>query len=75
MHDPVARSAARSVRLAQPRRAMLLALAANSVELSWNAATDNAGGSGVAGHDVYRNGALVGCRDRSLLTGGGTASG
>jgi chitinase len=54
---------------------MLLALAANSVELSWNAATDNVGGSGVAGHDVYRNGALVGCRDRFLLTGGGTASG
>lgn len=31
----------------------------NSISISWNAATDNAGGSGVAGYDVYRNGALV----------------
>ena len=33
---------------------------ANSVALSWNASTDNNGGSGVAGYDVYRNGSLVG---------------
>ncbi len=32
----------------------------SSVSLSWNASADNAGGSGVAGYDVYRNGALVG---------------
>jgi chitinase len=32
----------------------------SSVFLTWNASTDNAGGSGVAGYDVYRNGALVG---------------
>lgn len=31
----------------------------NSVSLGWNAATDNAGGSGVAGYDVYRNGSFV----------------
>ena len=27
-----------------------------SVSLAWNASTDNAGGTGVAGYDVYRNG-------------------
>ncbi len=32
----------------------------SSIALSWSAATDNAGGSGVAGYDVYRGGALVG---------------
>ncbi|ROU09421.1 Ig-like domain-containing protein [Lysobacter enzymogenes] len=32
----------------------------SSVNLGWSASTDNAGGSGVAGYDVYRNGALVG---------------
>lgn len=32
----------------------------SSVTLSWTASTDNAGGSGVAGYDIYRNGALVG---------------
>lgn len=31
-----------------------------SIQLAWNASTDNAGGSGVAGYDVYRNGSLVG---------------
>lgn len=31
-----------------------------SVTLQWQASIDNAGGSGVAGYDVYRNGALVG---------------
>ncbi|SDQ75949.1 glycosyl hydrolase family 18 protein [Pseudoxanthomonas sp. CF125] len=32
----------------------------SSINLSWNASTDNAGGSGIAGYDVYRNGTLVG---------------
>ena len=32
---------------------------ATSVALSWNAATDNAGGSGVAGYRLYRNGSLA----------------
>lgn len=31
----------------------------SSISIQWNAATDNAGGSGVAGYDVYRNGSLV----------------
>ncbi|WP_328230370.1 MULTISPECIES: glycosyl hydrolase family 18 protein [Lysobacter] len=32
----------------------------NSVSLTWNASTDNSGGSGVAGYDVYRGGSVVG---------------
>jgi len=32
----------------------------SSVTLAWNAASDNAGGSGIAGYRVYRNGTLVG---------------
>ncbi|TQD48927.1 chitinase [Lysobacter aestuarii] len=31
-----------------------------SISLGWSASSDNAGGSGVAGYDVYRNGSLVG---------------
>lgn len=31
-----------------------------SITLQWQASIDNAGGSGIAGYDVYRNGALVG---------------
>ena len=31
----------------------------SSISIQWNAATDNVGGSGVAGYDVYRNGSLV----------------
>ncbi|MGH8081459.1 MAG: glycosyl hydrolase family 18 protein, partial [Lysobacter sp.] len=32
----------------------------SSVSLTWNASTDNSGGSGVAGYDVYRAGSIVG---------------
>lgn len=32
----------------------------SSINLSWSASTDNAGGSGVAGYEVWRNGARVG---------------
>jgi chitinase len=32
----------------------------SSVTLTWTASTDNAGGSGIAGYDVYRNGSLIG---------------
>jgi chitinase len=31
-----------------------------SVSLAWNASTDNSGGSGVAGYDVFRNGTIAG---------------
>ncbi|WP_229263536.1 carbohydrate binding domain-containing protein [Cohnella cholangitidis] len=30
-----------------------------SVTFSWTASVDNAGGSGIAGYDIYRNGALI----------------
>jgi chitinase len=33
---------------------------AASITLSWTASTDNVGGSGMAGYDVYRNGQIVG---------------
>lgn len=46
----------------------------NSVSLSWNASTDNAGGSGVAGYDVYRNGGLVGSPTAASYTDTGLAS-
>ncbi|AEI40690.1 carbohydrate binding domain-containing protein [Paenibacillus mucilaginosus] len=31
----------------------------SSIAISWTASTDNPGGSGVAGYDVYRNGTLI----------------
>lgn len=46
----------------------------NSVSLSWNASTDNAGGSGVAGYDVYRNGSLVGSPTATSYTDSGLAA-
>jgi chitinase len=39
-----------------------------SVSLAWNASTDNAGGSGVAGYDVFRNGALSGSPTTTSFT-------
>lgn len=39
-----------------------------SISLSWAASTDNAGGSGVAGYDVYRDGALVGSPSATTFT-------
>lgn len=48
---------------------------ATTVSLAWSAATDNSGGSGVAGYDVYRNGSLVGSPSATQYTDGGlTAS-
>jgi len=41
---------------------------ATSVALAWNASTDNAGGSGVAGYDVYRNGTSVGSPTGTTFT-------
>lgn len=35
------------------------AITSTSVTFSWNASTDNEGGTGVTGYDVYRNGTLV----------------
>lgn len=46
----------------------------SSVTLSWNASTDNVGGSGVAGYDVYRNGGLVGSSTGTGYTDTGLAA-
>ena len=44
---------------------------ATSIALSWNGSTDDAGGSGIAGYDVYRNGNLVGSPSSPAYTDGG----
>jgi chitinase len=46
----------------------------SSVTLSWNSSTDNAGGSGVAGYDVYRNGGLAGSSTSTGYTDSGLAA-
>ena len=46
----------------------------SSITLSWSASTDNAGGSGVAGYDVYRNGALIGSPTATGYTDNGLAA-
>nr|WP_147653390.1 glycosyl hydrolase family 18 protein [Vulcaniibacterium gelatinicum] len=45
-----------------------------SITLAWQAATDNAGGSGVAGYDVFRNGVLVGSTAGTGYTDSGLAA-
>ncbi len=45
-----------------------------SVSLSWSASTDNAGGSGVAGYDVFRNGTNVGSPTSTSFTASGLAA-
>lgn len=47
---------------------------ASSVSLTWSASTDNGGGSGVAGYDVYRNGSLVGSPAATSYTDSGLAA-
>ncbi len=42
-----------------------------SVALSWNASTDNTGGSGVAGYDVYRGTTLIGSPTTTSFTATG----
>lgn len=46
----------------------------SSISLAWNASTDNAGGSGVAGYDVYRNGSLVGSPSGNSYVSSGLAA-
>ncbi|MBB1088188.1 chitinase [Lysobacter sp. SG-8] len=46
-----------------------------SITVQWTASTDNAGGSGVAGYDVYRDGQLVGSPAQTRFTDLGLASG
>ncbi|HWI23962.1 MAG TPA: glycosyl hydrolase family 18 protein, partial [Lysobacter sp.] len=40
----------------------------SSIALAWNAATDNTGGSGIAGYDVFRNGVLAGSTTSTSYT-------
>ena len=47
---------------------------ASTVSLTWSASTDNSGGSGVAGYDVYRNGSLVGSTSATSYTDTGLAA-
>lgn len=42
-----------------------------SISLSWNASTDNAGGSGVAGYDIYRNGQRIASANTTSYTDAG----
>ncbi|RIE04123.1 alpha-amylase [Cohnella faecalis] len=53
--SPIADTTAPSV----PTGLVQGSVTSSSAVISWTASTDNAGGSGVAGYDVYRNGALV----------------
>ncbi|WP_339328421.1 glycosyl hydrolase family 18 protein [Luteimonas aquatica] len=46
----------------------------SSISLSWSASADNAGGSGMAGYDVYRNGSLVGSPGSTSYTDSGLAA-
>src|SRR5688572_5343852 len=46
-----------------------------SITLAWNAASDNVGGSGVAGYDVFHNGVLVGASTGTSYTDGGLQAG
>ena len=46
----------------------------DSISLQWNPATDNVGGSGVAGYDVYRDGAKVGSTVATAWTDTGLAA-
>lgn len=43
----------------------------SSISLTWNASTDNSGGSGVAGYDVYQGGSLVGSPTATSYTATG----
>ncbi|MFC4765109.1 glycosyl hydrolase family 18 protein [Dyella koreensis] len=46
----------------------------STISLSWTASTDNTGGSGVAGYDVYRGGTLVGSTSATSYTDTGLAA-
>ena len=46
-----------------------------SIALAWNAASDNIGGSGTAGYDVFRNGVFVAATPATTYTDGGLQAG
>ena len=57
-----------------PTGLAVVAQTSSSISLAWNASTDNSGGSGVAGYDVYRNGALAGSPSGNTYTVTGLAA-
>ncbi|SDY77573.1 Chitinase [Lysobacter sp. yr284] len=57
-----------------PAGLVAASVTSSSINLSWSASTDNAGGSGVAGYDVYRNGALVGSPTGTSFSNTGLAA-
>ena len=46
----------------------------SSIALAWDASSDNPGGSGVAGYDVFRDGSLVGSPTGTTFTNSGLAA-
>jgi hypothetical protein len=58
-----------------PTNLAATAQSATSVTLAWDASTDETGGSGVAGYDVYRNGAKVGSSTTTGFTDTGLSAG
>jgi cellulose 1,4-beta-cellobiosidase len=58
-----------------PANLTATAQSATSVTLAWGASTDETGGSGVAGYDVYRNGAKVGSSTTTGYTDTGLSAG
>jgi chitinase len=46
----------------------------SSISLQWNAASDNIGGSGIAGYDVFRNGAKIGATANTSYADAGLAA-
>jgi chitodextrinase len=57
-----------------PRNLVATAVTSRSVSLSWHASSDFKGGSGVAGYDVLRNGAVVGTTAALAYTDAAVAS-
>ncbi len=49
-------------------------ITSSSITVSWSASTDNSGGSGVAGYDVYRSGSFVGSPTTTSFTDTGLSS-
>ncbi|RDD80605.1 chitinase [Dyella tabacisoli] len=57
-----------------PQGLVSTAQTSSTISLSWAASTDNAGGSGVAGYDIYRGGSLVGSSTTTSYTDTGLSA-
>jgi len=65
------KAAADTVAPGVPTGVATTAQTAGSISLQWNPSSDNVGGSGVAGYDVYRDGAKVGSTATTAWTDAG----